>query len=315
MREKALAWLQRRAEQRGRLEAVALEPLPFPPNPGEILLLEGDGRWPSLLHVPVIAYVWWLAASVGQGWLIVPLFLPFYVWFFVSSGRYWLTSERLMWKPRFGEPAEVLLSSLEDGEVSMGSSSTVKVRGSTSMTLRQVSDGARLAGLISIHRRPEFRDVARRDPPPLMVPLGVYRTLPGKTPNTDHGPEGLAVLRPGFVVYIPRAVDSEILDAITEPVGASRQPARRSRDRVKVPASLLMEQLQLLPEELIDALLRKAVRAHPELVLWEARQLEWTFLSSSVLELVRGDEALWAQLPFWGPPPHLERVLHAWRAS
>ena len=207
------------------------------------------------------------------------------------------------------------LSSLGDGEVTLGSSSSVKVRGRVKVTLRHVPRAWKLAALISIHRRPEFRGGARRAPPPPMVILDMYRSPPGEAPDMESVPRGLGVLRPGFVVYFPprRNLAPTLLDALTGPTGSSREPAWRSRDRVEVPTSLLLEQLQLLPEERIDALLRKAAGSNLELVLWEPRELIWNVGGSSWLELVRGEEALWGSVPSWEVHQHVGRVLQHWR--
>jgi hypothetical protein len=126
---------------------------------------------------------------------------------------------------------------------------------------------------------------------------------------------GLGVLRPGFVVYFPprRYLAPTLLDALTVPTGSSNEPAWRSRDRVDVPTSVLLEQLQLLPEERIDALLRKAAESNPEIVLWEPRELIWNVGGSSWLELVRGEEALWGSVPSWAAHQRVGRVLQHWR--
>jgi hypothetical protein len=180
------------------------------------------------------------------------------------------------------------------------------------MTLRHVPEAWRLAALISIHRRPEFRGVARRDPPPPMVILDMYRSPPGEAPDTESVSSGVGVLRPGFVVYFPPQRRSMLLDAITGPTGSSSGPEWRSRDKVDVPLSLLLEQLQLLPEERLDTLLRKAARFNPENVLWEPGELTWSAGSSSWMELVRGEEALWAYVPSWAAHQDVGRVLQHW---
>lgn len=319
------------AEQLGRLGAVALKPLPLPPGEGETVLLEGGARWPPFRHFLFFFVLWTVAtplvrvlvgaragSAAGEAaaaLVPVPLFLLFYAWFSLRSGHYWLTTERLLWKPRRGEPVQVLLSSLGEGQVTLGSSSTVKVGGRVKMALRYVPRAWKLAALISIYRRPEFRGVARRDPPPPMVILTMYRSPPGETPDMESVMSGLGVLRPGFVVYFPprRYLAPTLLDALTVPTGSSSEPAWRSRDRVEVPTSLLLEQLQLLPEERIDALLRKAAESNPEIVLWEPRELIWNVGGSSWLELVRGEEALWGSVPSWAAHQRVGRVLQHWR--
>jgi hypothetical protein len=313
------------AEQLGRLGAVALKPLPLPPGEGETVLLEGGARWPPFRHFLFFFVLWTVATPLVRVWVgaragpaageaaaalvPVPLLLLFYAWFSLRSGHYWLTTERLLWKPRLGEPVQVLLSSLGEGQVTLGSSSTVKVGGRVKMTLRYVPRAWKLAALLSIYRRPEFRGGARRDPPPPMVILTMYRLPRGETPaNMEGVMEGLGVLRPGFVVYFPplRNLGPTLLDALSGPTGASR-------DRVEVPTSLLLAQLPLLPEERIDALLRKAAQSNPEIVLWEPRELIWNVGGSSWLELVRGEEALWGSVPSWAAHQHVGRVLQHWR--
>ncbi|AKJ03670.1 hypothetical protein ATI61_11980 [Archangium gephyra] len=317
------------AEQLGRLGAVALKPLPLPPGEGETVLLEGGARWPPFLHFlsffvlwsfasPLVGILVRLRAGEAAGvwaatWVGVPLYVLFFAWFYVRTGHYWLTSERLLWKPRLGEPVQVMLSSLGDGQVTQGSAGTVKVRGRVRMTLRYVPNAWKLAALIAIHRRPEFRGVARRDPPSPMVILDMYRSPPGEPPYTEDVTSGVGMIRPGFVVYFPPQRRSLLLDAITGPTALSSAPAWSSRDKVDVPVSLLLEQLQLLPEERIDALLRKAAASNPESLLWEPRELKWSAGSSSWMEMVRGEEALWAHVPSWAAHQHLGRVLQYWR--
>ena len=72
----------------------------------------------------------------GDGW---PCPVPALLLLVLPSLRhYWLTTERLFWKPRLGEPVQVLLSSLGDGQVGVGFINSVKVRGRSPMSLRYV---------------------------------------------------------------------------------------------------------------------------------------------------------------------------------
>ncbi|WP_375769022.1 hypothetical protein NR798_46380 [Archangium gephyra] len=303
------------AERLGRLEAVALKPLPLPPGEGETVLLEGGARWPPFTHFVFFFLVWSFVSPLVGGWVGAPLSLLFYAWFSLRTGHYWLTSERLLWKPRLGEPVQVSLSSLEDGQVTVDASSTVKVRGPVKMTLRHVPRAWRLAALLCIHRRPEFRVVARRGPPPPMVVLDMYRSPPGEIPSTEALPRGLGVLRPGYIVYFPSLRRTGLLDALTAPTGSASGPAWRSRDKVDVPLETILEQLHLLPEERLDALLRKAVQTNPENILWEPDELKWNLGGSSWMELVRGEEALWAEVPSWAAHQAVGRVVRHWRAE
>ena len=147
-----------------------------------------------------------------------------------------------------------------------------------------------------------------------MAILDMYRAPQGETPDTEGLPRGIGVLQPGFVIYFP-ALGTKILDAITEPTKPAYASLWRSRDTVDVPVSLLLKQLQLLPDERIDAILRKSPQASTEIVLWEPRELKWNAGASSWMELVRGDEALWAMVPSWAAHQNVGRVLQHWRSK
>ncbi|HEX5752895.1 MAG TPA: hypothetical protein VFZ09_42220 [Archangium sp.] len=300
-------------ERLGRLEAVALAPLPLPPSEGETVLLEGNARWPPVWHWMIFLVVWAFVSPLEEPWVVVLVALLFYGWFYVRSGRYWLTSERLLWKPRLGAPVQLQLSSLEEGQVSVGATSIVRVRGRNRMTLRYVPDAWRLAALLCIYRRREFRGAVRRDPRPLIAFVRMYITTPGETPNMDSARSGWGVLRPGFAAFFSGHLYSRIIEAITEPSASSRGPERRSREKVDVSDFLVLEQLQFLPEERIDALLRKALEANPESFLWEPREMTWRFGNSASMEVSRGGTALWVPSLSWTENQHVGRILEHWR--
>jgi hypothetical protein len=315
--------------------STALHPLL--PGAGETVRLEGTGLWQPLVAAMGFLSPWLVLALIGlgladnpppQGWGIVAgLSAATWALLHVRSGRYWLTAERLVWKPRWGQPVELPLSSIGEGDISVNSWGTVKVNSPGGFALRHVPRASTLAALLSIHRRKEFQAaVAVRDPGRLLAVIQVTSTRHGESPDPEEGADvWTAVLRPGFVACFSGAIDGALLlDALTEP--AEPTPPRtslfgstpRSRDRIPIPFDLLGEQLQLLPEERMDAMLRKAARAYadtttwpPPAFLWEARELNYLW-SGRTLVLSLGDKAVRADLS-WKEVQVVQELIEQWK--
>ena len=295
------------AERLEQLSAVALMPLPLPPGPGEHRLLEGHAWLPPPGAFVLLPPLGWLLASFGGGWLAVPLLVAWWLFFYARSGRYWLTSERLIWQPRWSDPEEVRLSALGEGHLRVGSFNTVTVGARGGVTLRHVPGADRLAALVSIRRRQEFRDAAAsRDPWRLVALLRMSPVAPGQQVDPENPPLwGSAVLRPHFVAYFGHG-GARLLDSMTEPTGPLREPSSRGRDEVPIPVELLLEQLLLLPSERMDAMLRRG--AH---LLWEVGALEWKLRAFGSLRLSHGEQALFGFLS-GSDTPAVEQLVERW---
>jgi|GEM_PF-3006159 len=309
------------AERLGQLSAVALRPLPRPPGPGELRLLEGHAWLPPAESLLLFLPLWWILASfLGVG-ITLPLLVAFWLAFYARSGSYWLTSERLIWQPRWSDPVEVRLSDIGEGHLRVGAFNTVTVGAQDGVPLLHVSDATRLAALLSIRRRKEFREAAAsRDPRRLVALLRMGPVAPGQRLEPgDSYRWGSAVLRPGFIVYFGNG-GARLLDTITEPTGPTRGYSWLSRDEVPIPVELLLEQLLLLPEERMDAMLRKAVTvetpsfsSRPDVFLWEARALTWKLRAYGSLKVYQGDKALFGYLS-WSDTPLVEQLVAQWKA-
>jgi hypothetical protein len=143
----------------------------------------------------------------------------------------------------------------------------------------------------------------------------MYLTKPGEVPDLETTSSGLVVLRPGFIAYFSGSYEgARILQDITDSPGELAPSWARPRERVSVPLSLLLEQLLLLPEERMDALLRKAAAVDPKGFVWERRDMKWS-LAGSKLELSRGDKALWSTVDSWKENQLLLQVLRIWEGS
>jgi hypothetical protein len=130
---------------------------------------------------------------------------------------------------------------------------------------------------------------------------------------------GSAVLRPDFIAYFGNG-GARLLDAMTEPTGPTRGYSWLCRDEVPIPIKLLLEQLLLLPEARMDAMLRKAANmeppafsARPDVFLWDARALKWKLRTFGSLKVYNGDKALFGYLS-WSDSPLVEQLVAQWKA-
>ncbi|MFP2933669.1 hypothetical protein ACLESO_52725 [Pyxidicoccus sp. 3LG] len=313
----ASADLRQRLE---RLKAVVMRPLPRPPGEGEQLLLEGATVLPpfgvSLLVVSLCAVV----ARFASLWAALGLLVLTGYVTFLRSGRFWLTSERVLWQPREEDPVEVRLASLGEGQVSLNRFTDNITVGLPGVTLRHVPRAYELAALLSIRRRKEFRSAAAtqdRQRPVAILPA--YRTKPGEY-RGDEVPDGLLVLRPGFIAFFPSLPAARLLDAITEPAGFSPHPSWASRDRVPVSVSQLLDQLLLLPEAEMDAMLRKAASSRLDYVghiyspflLWNPADVECAFGIGTTVELTHDGVLLYWDRLTWQQHQEASRVIALW---
>jgi hypothetical protein len=320
------------SERLARLKAVALQPLPLPPGEGEQLLLEGHEVLPPpglfLLFLALGAGV----ARLASPWAAVPLLALAFAVTFQRSGRYWLTTERLLWQPRGGDPVQVSLASIGDctqapsGRIERNLSVN-RLTGSVTVhrqgvTLRHVPRAGLLAALLAIRRRKEFRGAAAsRDPQRIVAVIPVFRSLPEDAFGvTDSGPDGLLVLRPGFVAYFSNRAASDILDAITEPEQPTTHVPGLRRDEVPLSTQQLVSQLLLLPEEEQDRMLRKlaSLRNHSlstDLLVCGPEETQCDLnIFLQTLQLSHGDSVLWANLS-GEERQHITRVLSFWPAA
>ncbi|MFY0563761.1 hypothetical protein ACN28E_07935 [Archangium lansingense] len=147
---------------------------------------------------------------------------------------------------------------------------------------------------------------------PLVAFVHMYITTPGEIPNLESARNGYGVLRPGFAAFFP-ATRSRLLDTITGSSRPSHEPAWRSREKIDVPDDLVLEQIQFLPEERIDTLLREAHAAHPQSFLWEPREMTWRFGNAASMEVIQGDTSLWVPMLTWAEQQLIARILQHWR--
>ncbi|HYO55693.1 hypothetical protein [Archangium sp.] len=149
-------------------------------------------------------------------------------------GRFWLTSERLVWEPFVGEPVQISLRSIpEDGIRS--SFFSIRVVGERTLHLLHSKQERDLAAVLELRRQPPLLGSTTTE---RLADVVCYEaTLQGKA-SYD---KGYVVLRPGFVAFLPKYKGAEALRVIT---GARPSPRVKP---IEIPP--LIEHLRSLPSE------------------------------------------------------------------
>ena len=230
-------------EALARLEGLVLQPLPLEPAEGEVRLLEGKPGVELLVLVGYFAFILGQFATdvMGLHGALVLLATVLLVLVFALSsrlriGHYWLTSERLVWKPFRGELVQVPLRSIREGGVRLDAIGLgVHVDGERSLYIRDEQHARRLAALLEMRRQPPFLGLGASG---RQVDAACYEATLREGPSVV---KGHAVLGRDFVAFFPEGQGPEALRALT---GAPSPP-----QRVPIEVPWLIEQLRFLPSE------------------------------------------------------------------
>ncbi len=163
-----------------QLETLVLTPVPRVSSDDELVLLQGRQgyyqrssrvyAWGAVLAIALFALSFPLGFLVTEdaflvcmmASLAVPLLATLVV-HLLPRGRYWLTAERLVWKPPLGERVQVRLASIPpDGIHLLPAHNGVRVVGGEGMVL--VEDVPRAAHLADMLRLRRDRAVSSRTP-------------------------------------------------------------------------------------------------------------------------------------------------------
>jgi len=208
------------------LEAQALVPMPQPPGEAE----------------PVLAQ--------GCSWL--------------SARRFWLTPERLVWFPWWGEPQQLSMNTLQPERISLLPGGVgVRLEGDRRFTLAAVRWARSLAVLLKLYSRK--RRGAGAHVHELLSRRAYLDTL-GSGREQDRA-WGVCLLRPGYLAFLPERRPT-LRDRLFHLVGAASSPVVAEFRRLDV----LVKQLRQLPEEEFDQHLVEIVRARGG-VIWPSREL------------------------------------------
>ena len=203
--------------------------------------------------------------SVFLAAFLVPVFGQFLLAFMFTgfTGRFWLTPERLIWQPLFGQRVQVGLASIAPEGVTLHPDGNgVQVRGERSVTLRSAFLSRPLAALLAHYRQPPLREL-RNVAPPVQEVVSYparFRVYPG----TDEE-RGLVVLWSGFVVFLPEPRHSSLFTRLLGP-GCNQLLRDVSMER-------LVERLRVLSDEDFKRCLEQAVRVR-EGHFWSVTEVE-----------------------------------------
>lgn len=259
----------------GRLETLLSEPKPQPPSGDEPVLLEGRQGLRNLLSWPG-TWVFALLALTNRYSLErfgrpAPLLFAggaLVVYYYLRcTGRFWLTSKRLMWQPRFGEPVQVPLASIgAQGISALPAWGQVRVEGDRSFTVRHAGKAGLLASLLDLHRQSPFAGVVDGMPRVHEVSVLPAFRAPEETARSgqQRAEPGVAVLRPGYAAFLPAERYADVFRGLTGP--GARKP------EADVTVELLVEQMRLLSEPEFDVRMRQVVLASGG-ELWHADEV------------------------------------------
>ena len=280
-------------------------------EPGETRLLEmqKDQSIPKPIAALVfllIPLVHVLALTAGPALLlgVVGVFLTLLAAFILRSGQFWLTSERLIWKPLLGEPISVPLRSIRDKGIRFDRLlHSVRVEGERTLNVRHVEPLEKLATLVELHRQPPLLGSSRGG---LRLPdVSFYPATLRQGPQLSSR-QGWAVVRPRGVWFLPLGAEAKLLWSVT----GKPPPAG-----VNVDMSWVLDELRWLTEAEFDAHLSRAVALTGGVhwAAWESRRKEDVPVWKEI-RITHGGGSLTGKVD-WTQQAAAERVFGMWPAS
>ena len=151
-----------------------------------------------------------LGTCVGLAVAVVVGLLPYLIHRWRRSTRYWLTPERLVWESAPGELTQVLLRDIPRNGVSVPFADGVHVTGPRETLVLGLKRDAqrRLLAALELHRRaPLFGRVTSRPLPDVVCFPATFQA--------GRLRAGCAILRPGFLAFLPEDRLGDVFQAVT----------------------------------------------------------------------------------------------------
>jgi len=280
-------------------------------EPGETRLLEMQKNQSIPKPVAVLIFLLvpmmhLLALTAGPTLQLglVGVFLTLLAAFILRSGQFWLTSERLIWKPLLGEPISVPLRSIRDNGVRVDRLlHSVRVEGERTLTVRHVDPLEKLATLVELHRQPPLLGSSRSG---LRLPdVSFYPATLRQGPQRSVR-QGWAVISPRGVWFLPLGAEAKLLFSVT----GKPPPAG-----VNVELPWVLDELRWLTEAEFDAHLARAVERTGGVhwSAWESRRKEDVPVWKEIL-ITHGRDSLSGKVD-WSQQAAAERALGSWPSS
>jgi hypothetical protein len=274
---------------RNRQNAQPLQDLPVPLEEREIVLLaQGMNRFGHLwmlislpgwvcifcympfgligtfLNPPRGEPLWRTSLSVI---VIMLLYLLFLLWPWLLSGRYWLTTRRLIWRRHLGRPVHLRLDEIQADRIrAFAWTQGLHVPGERAVVLRFVKGLPQLWGGILLLQTPrlshtleEAPSAAPARPQIALIPHATCSNTPGRT--------GLMVLSSDFVAFIPAELQDHAVETTVEALFSIFPYSPPRSIYPELPLTLVVERLAQLPAERFAMQLRYLTGQH-EGVYW-----------------------------------------------
>jgi hypothetical protein len=290
------------------LQSILHEPPTVMPSLEETRILEMSRNTsiPPPLLVLILLVIPLLRAAIA---LMGPAAVLFVLGLFFSlvtlavarAGEFWLTGDRLVWKPVIGKSVSVSLRSIRSGGIQVKRlARSVRVQGDRIVHVRYAEPVEKLAALLEMHRQPPFFGASRGG---LRLPqVSLYEATLREGPGGATR-QGVAVLRPQGVSFIPRGTGHKALQALT-----GEPPPKELRLEV----SWVLEELRWLTEAEFDAYLARVVEATGGVhwSAWEARRKPGAPVWKQI-HITRGPQALTGKVD-WSQQAAAERIFESW---
>jgi hypothetical protein len=255
------------------------------------------------LLVPLLRMVAVLSGPMTI-FLVTGLFSALMVLYAARAGEFWLTSDRLVWKPIVGDPVAVSLRSIRAGGIQVERlSRSVRVQGDRIVRVRYAEPVEKLAALLEMRRQPPFLGASRGGL--RLSQVSLYEATLQEGLGAGARP-GLAVLRPQGISFIPRGTGREALKALT---GAPPP------DELNLEESWILEELRWLTEAEFDAGLARVVEATGGVhwSAWEARRARGAPVWKKI-HITRGPQSLAGKVD-WSQQAAAERIFESWPSA
>jgi len=262
----------------------------------------------------------WLTTLITG--LLMLGYAAFLLWPWLLSGRYWLTTRRLIWRPNLGHAMQVPLDALQSAAIrAFAWTQTLQVRGEQTVRVRCAAGLAQLWGGLLLLQTP---GVARalEEPPAsegtsAAAPAVPLALLPHAACTSAPGRSGLAVLTRDLVAFIPAELRDDSVEIVVEAVFSLLPYSAPRAIRPELPLETVLTRLAALPPERF-ALHVQHLAAHHDGVYWRngsATRAETRLVGPAhalALRFTAGDVVLNVTV---APPQRsaVERLLAAWQ--
>jgi len=261
----------------------------------------------------------WLTTLVSV--LLMLTYAAFLLWPLLLSGRYWLTTRRLIWRPHLGRAVQFPLDALESAAIrAFAWTQTLQVRGERTLRgthllrVRFAGGLAYLWGGLLLLQTPglarALEETHALEEAPAAEPSTPLALLPHATCTRAPGRAGWVVLTGDFVAFIPAELRDDSVEIAVEAVFSLLPYSPPRAIRPELPLEMVLTRLAALPPERCVMHLRY-LAAHHDGVYWRNDGRTQAAYHRATLRFTSGDVTLSVSIaPL---PPEVTHLLAQWQ--